>query len=141
MVAEPGLDGLVEFGDLLVQGHYLHCQRTHRFGSQLLPGQVGVLPFGGLDGSLSEPVSIDDVTVAQPCLQPPAADPSDGCGRPVAGQQGERAGVGQIQCTFQAGEDAGEPGAEPVDGSGAVGDQTGAAREDLEIGDGVVAAA
>lgn len=51
MLAKSCLNGLVEFGDLLVEGHHLHRQRTHQFGS--------------LDGSADEPLSMDNVTVAQ----------------------------------------------------------------------------
>ncbi|WP_244258031.1 hypothetical protein [Streptomyces sp. Tu 2975] len=99
-----------------------------------------MLPFGGLHGGLGQSVGADGMAAAQPGLQPLGADSADGGWGLVAGQQGERAGVGQIRRPFQARENAGELGSETVDGAGAVGGQVHApAGEDLEVGDGVVA--
>lgn len=142
MFAKPGLDRLVELGNLLAEDHHLPRQRVHHVGGQLLPGQTGVLALSGVDDGLGEPAGVDDLSVTQPGLQPFHADTADGGRGLVSGQQHERAGVGQVQCPFQPGEDAGELGAEPVDATGAVGDQVrAAAGEDLEVGDGSVAGA
>lgn len=40
VVAEPGLDALVELGDMLVEAHHLLRRRTHQLGGQLLAGQA-----------------------------------------------------------------------------------------------------
>lgn len=98
-----------------------------------------MLPFGRLDGDLGEPVGADELTVAQPGLKTLGADTADGRGGLVAGQQGERPGVGEVQRPFQAGEDAREVGSQTVDRAGAVGDQVRApAGEEFEVGDGGV---
>jgi hypothetical protein len=57
VVAKPCLGGLVEFGDLLVEGHYLPRQRVHQLGGQLLAGQAGVPgePYEGLTASRRTP--------------------------------------------------------------------------------------
>lgn len=97
VVAKPGLDVLVEFGDLLVEPYHLPRERMHQLSGQLLAGQADVLLFSGLDGDLGDPVRVHDMAVAQPGFQPLGADTADGGGGLVAGQQGERAGVGQVQ--------------------------------------------
>ncbi|MDQ0904028.1 hypothetical protein QFZ22_000013 [Streptomyces canus] len=140
VVAKPGLDELVELDDLLVEGHHLLRQGVHQLRGQSFPGKAGELAFGGLDGCLGELVGVADAAVAEPGLQALGTEATQ-CGRSlVAGQQGERAGVGEVQGPLQSGEDAGELGAEPVDGAGAVGDEVhAAASEDLEVSDGFVA--
>lgn len=140
VLAKPGLDELVDLGDLLVEAPHLRRQRVHHAGGQPLARQAGVLALGGLEGCLGQLVGAVDLAVAQPRFQPLAADPAEGSRRLVTGQQDERAGVGEVECALQAGEDAGELGAEPVDGAGAVGDQVHAPTgEDLQIGDGLIA--
>ncbi|GAA2469569.1 hypothetical protein GCM10010388_72580 [Streptomyces mauvecolor] len=142
MVAKPVFYVLVELFGLLVVGHHLLRQRVHQLGGQLLPGEAGVLPFSGLDGDRSKPVRPQDVSVSKPRLQPLGTDPADGRRRLIAGQQGERAGVGEVEGPFQCGEDAGELGSQAVDGAGAVGNQVHAtAGEEFEVGDGFVAGA
>jgi hypothetical protein len=49
VVAKPGLDDLVELGNLPVEGHHLVRRRVHHLGGQLLAGQARVLAFGDLD--------------------------------------------------------------------------------------------
>lgn len=142
VVAKPSLDFLVELGNLLVKHQNLPHQCVHQPGGQLLAGQTGALAFSGLDGGLGEPAGADDVAVAQPGLQSLGADPANGGRGLVAGQQDERARVGQIQLPFQAGEDAGQLGSQAVDRAGVVGDQVHApARENPEVDHGVVAGA
>lgn len=65
VVAKPGLDGLVEIDNLLVEAHHLLRQCVDRLGGQLLSGrQAGLLPLGGLDSDFGEPVGARNVTVA-----------------------------------------------------------------------------
>jgi hypothetical protein len=47
-------------------------------GGQFLPGQAGVLPVGGLHSCLGELISPADLAVAEPGLQPFAADSAEG---------------------------------------------------------------
>ncbi|GHI40044.1 hypothetical protein Sviol_44520 [Streptomyces violascens] len=63
VVAKPGLDELVHFGDLLVEGHHLLCQGVHHLRGELLPGQAGVLALGRLDRGLGELVGAEDLAV------------------------------------------------------------------------------
>lgn len=111
------------------------CRYLGGVRGQLLPGQAGVLAPGGFQGCLGEPVSAQDPAVTQPGLEPLPARPTEGGRGLIAGQEDDRACIGEVQGPFQAGEDAGQLGAEPVDGAGAVGDQVHAtAGEDLEGG-------
>jgi hypothetical protein len=63
---------------------------VHHLGGQLLARQAGVLALGGLEGSLGQLVGAVDLSVAEPRLQPLAADPAEGSRRLIAGQQDER---------------------------------------------------
>ncbi|KUN31410.1 hypothetical protein AQJ27_51415 [Streptomyces olivochromogenes] len=140
VLAKPGLDELVDLGDLLVEADHLRRQRVHHRGGQSLARQAGVLALSRLEGGLGQLVGAEDLAVSQPRLQPLAADPAEGGRRLVAGQQDERAGVGDVERTLQTGKDASELSAEPVDGASAVGDQVHApAGEDFQLGDGLVA--
>jgi hypothetical protein len=106
------------------------------------PGRLVCRRSAALDGRLGQLVGAPDAAVAEPGGQAPDAEAAEGAWLLIPGQQGERAGIGEVQGPLQPRENAGELGPEPVDGAGAVGDQVHpAAREDLEVDDDVVAGA
>lgn len=101
MLVKPGLDELVGFRDLLVERHHLSSQRVHQLRGRPLSEEAG-----GLDGLRGELTGVANAAVMEPGRQALCAEPMEGCWRLVAGQQGERSGVGEVQRPFQTGEDA-----------------------------------
>jgi hypothetical protein len=136
---EPCLDEPVGLGDLLVEGLDLLGERPNELSDHSFAGNGGVLPLCGLHNLLRELVWTADAARAQPSGEPPGPEAPDGCRHLVAGQQDERSGTGQDERAFQRREHAGQGGAQPVDGPGAVADEVGAAvRQEPELDDGLV---
>ncbi len=142
MLAKPALDELLDPGDALVEGHHLLGQGMDQLRDGLLPRDGGVLPFGGLNYRFSQGFGVSDLTLGQPLRQSGDTCPADRCRGLVAGEQDQRADVGQLQGPFQGGEHAQQRAAQAVHRAGAVLDQVGpAAGQQLQIDRGLVAGA
>ena len=112
----------IDLRDLLVEGDHLQGQRLTMSSVADSPGTAPVLPFARRPRPLPE-ASATDAAGLQPTREPGSAETAQGCRSLVAGQQYQRTGVGHFQGAFQAGEHAGEGGAEAVDRRGPVADQ------------------
>jgi hypothetical protein len=121
VLAEPALNQGIGLGDLLIEGHHLPGNLGHHGCGQILPGDGGVLVFGGRNRSSRNGVKVADLSILQPCGEAVLADPAQSGGGLVAGQQHQRRfGGAVVKGPFQRGEVFQELSAQSVDGASAV---------------------
>jgi hypothetical protein len=128
VLAESAVDKGVDLGDFRVESDHRFRQPDDHVGGEPLAGQGRVLRCGSLDRGCRDGSGVADFPVAQPRFQPGLPDPPQRVGRLVTGQQSEGGFAGAvIESPLEGREIVQQLRSQPVDRSGAIADQVGAA--------------